>query len=61
MSRGELTADVSADYLRNERISDCAFVSENARCQQSAGTLSEEGLDQQTDHNKNQAARYFAA
>ena len=61
VSRGELTADVSADYLRNERISDCAFVSENARCQQSAGTLSEEGLDQQTDHNKNQAARYFAA
>ena len=61
LSRGELTADVSADYLRNERISDCAFVSENARCQQSAGTLSEEGLDQQTDHNKNQAARYFAA
>ena len=59
MSRGKLTAEITADYLRHERISDCAFLSENARCQQSAGTLSEEDLI--AVHNKNQAARFFAA
>lgn len=39
VSGGELTAEVTADYLRREHLPDCAFSSEKARYYQPAGTM----------------------
>lgn len=39
MSGGELTAEVTADYLRREHLPDRAFSSEKARYYQPAGTM----------------------
>ena len=62
LSGGELTAEVFADYLRHKCLSDCTFLSKNARCQQTAGTLSEEdAAPLQRDNNKSQATRFLAA
>lgn len=56
MSRGELTAEVLANYLRHEHLPDCTLLSENARCQLNDGTLSEAGNFIRQDHNESQAA-----
>ena len=62
VSGGELTAEVFANYLRHKCLSDCTFLSKNARCQQTAGTLSEEdAAPLQRDNNKSQATRFLAA
>ena len=39
VSGGELTAEVTADYLRREHLPDRAFSSEKARYYQPAGTM----------------------
>ena len=39
LSGGELTAEVTADYLRREHLPDRAFSSEKARYYQPAGTM----------------------
>ena len=60
--RGKLTAEVFANYLRHECLADCAFLSENASCQQAAGTLSEEDTGLlKLCHNKSQDAGSSAA
>jgi hypothetical protein len=56
MSGGELTAEVTADYLRREHLPDRAFSSEKARYHRPAGTMPEEGVVIQRRYNKSQAA-----
>ena len=56
VSGGELTAEVTADYLRREHLPDRAFSSEKARYHRPAGTMPEEGVVIQRRYNKSQAA-----
>jgi len=56
LSGGELTAEVTADYLRREHLPDRAFSSEKARYHRPAGTMPEEGVVIQRRYNKRQAA-----
>jgi hypothetical protein len=56
LSGGELTAEVTADYLRREHLPDRAFSSEKARYHRPAGTMPEEGVVIQRRYNKSQAA-----
>jgi hypothetical protein len=41
-----------ANYLRHEHLPDGTFLSENARYQQTYGTLLEQGVIIQQSHNK---------